>query len=181
MSDEQKWIKELSDFFAKDKNWSIACETVSAVEKVEAYWISLFWDHVYQQCREVLDENLWEVRKENEEVDIYLKYDKYKVEESCYIIITCDEEDGCWYGIWREKDDYTPAQNKNIEQFSESQGLIVCDETLYRSQVTPYLDKAQLGKEIKNNFESANKLVKETADFIQNSKVREMILGLSEK
>lgn len=87
MRNNQKWIKELSDFFAKDENWDIACDTVSAVEQVESYWKSLFWENVYQQSRELLDEDLWEVRQEDEEVDIHPKCDKYKVEESCCIML----------------------------------------------------------------------------------------------
>jgi len=140
MSNNQKWIKELSDFFAKDENWDIACETIEAVERVETYWKEQFWLNVYQQCCEQLDENLWAVRRDGEQVDIDLKYDKYRVEESCCIMISCDEEDGCSYGIWIDQDDYKHSQHKEFANFSEAHGLAEGDGCFYRPQVAPYLE-----------------------------------------
>ena len=178
MRDNQKWIKELHDFFVKDENWDIACDTVGAVEQVESHWKSLFWQNVYQQSRELFGEDLWEVHREDEQVEIHPKKGKYEVEKSCSIVLSCDKEDGCWYGIWIEMGDYEPSQKEAFIEFSENKGLLEGGEgTFYRPQVAPYLDRAQLGKVAKNNFEDAKKLVEETKEFI-DEEIRNFLLTL---
>jgi len=180
MGNNQKWVKELSDFFVKDDNWEIACDTVCAVEQVESYWKGLFLEKVYQKSRELLDGNLWEVRKVDKEVDIYPRYGKHEFEESCCIIISYDDDDGCWYGIWIDSEGYKPSGKKKISEFSKEQGLEEGEYLFTRSQVAPYLDKAQLGKEAKNNFKDTEKIVTEAVKFMQDSNVRDVILGLRE-
>jgi len=41
--------------------------------------------------------------------------------------------------------------------------------------------RSQLGKEAKNHFEDAKKLVKKTVQFMHDSNVRDMILGMEKK
>ena len=182
MTNDKKWIKELHDFFVKDENWDIACDTVSAVEQVESHWEKLFWQNVYEQSRMVFGEDLWEVRTEDEYVEIYPKKDKCKVEESCGITLGCDEDDGCWYAIWIEKGEYKHIQKKAFIEFSEQKGLQeggdkTC-ESYFSPRVIPYLDRVQLGKMAKNNFEDAKKLVEETVEFIRQNDVRNFLLTL---
>jgi len=180
MRDEKKWVKELSDFFVKDENWNIACDTVGAVKQVESYWENLFWQNVYQHSRDLLDEGLWEVRKEeNDGVYFHPKKDKYKVEENCGIQLSCDEEDWCWYAIWIEEDAYKRSQKITFVEFFKEKGLQRGDsDYFYKPKVAPYLDRAQLGKEALNNFEGAKFLVSETVKFIEQTDVRNILLTL---
>ena len=96
-------------------------------------------------------------------------------------MLLCDKEDGCSYGIWIDRDGYSRSQSKAFEEFSEQKGLVEGDESFYRPQVAPYLDRAQLGKVAKNNFEDAKKFVKETVQFMQGSNIRDAMLGMRNK
>jgi len=172
MINDKKWIKELHDFFVKDENWDIACDTVQAVSEIETYWKQLFWEKVLEQSHELLDEKEWEILEYEDQVDIHPIKDKNKYMEHYYITIQCDEDDGCYYAIESDK------RNKKLTEFSDNIGLLRADELFYKPQITPYLDRAQLGKAAKNNFEDAKKLVTETVEFIELNDVRNFLLTL---
>jgi len=174
MRDNQKWIKELHDFFVKDENWDIACDTVKAVSEIETYWKQLFWGNVLEQCYELFDEKMWKVFDYEDQVDIHPINDKYKHMEHCCVTIKCDEVDGCWYGIWSD----LKRNHKKIAEFSEGIRLSSGDELWFKPRVHPYLDAAQLGMDAKQNFEGAKELAKQTGKFIEEYKIRDFLLNL---